>query len=116
MNTTAQTTTTAPADQAPYVGMPATINLFSDKMAAVVVKINKKSIVVQRVEIDPSATYRINAEAEPFPALATPGILDRPIGEPERYSKIEGHYGTRYANGSISVTLGRSISLTDYRY
>jgi hypothetical protein len=95
----------------PYVGMPATINLYSDTFAAVVVKVNAKSIKVARVETDGNPV-RINSERELFPCVAEQGILDKIIGEPERYAKV----GERYRNGSISVTLGKSVKVTDYRY
>lgn len=98
------------------VGTPATINLFSDTSAAVVVKVNKKSIVVRRVETS-EAVRDENRDGE-LPVMVAQGIVDRPFGEPERYSLIGVREdGTpRYANGSISITLGRSVKITDYRY
>lgn len=94
------------------VGMPATIHLYSDSVAAVVVKINAKSIVVRRVERDEDSKRRVNDEREPWPCFAWDGILDQPIGNPERYGVLD---NGRITNGSISVTVGRSISRTDYR-
>lgn len=99
----------------PTVGMPATINLFTDRIAAVVVKVNAKSIVVCRVET--GEQRRINDVREPYPVLACDGKVDEPItGATERYKRIDTSEGPRFSNGSTSVTLGRSISLTDYRY
>lgn len=99
----------------PNVGDPATIHLYTDTLPAVVVKVNKKSIVVRRVEHDENDPT-VRNPGEPFPAIMWPGILDRPIGEPERYSIVETDSGYRYRNGSISVTIGKSVKFTDYRY
>lgn len=102
----------------PLVGEPATIHLFSDSVPAVVVKVNAKSVVVRRVEVDESTRRRFNDEREPYPAWAWDGDLSKPVGEPERYSLI----GRRadgspiYRNGSIGLSLGRSVKITDYRY
>lgn len=101
----------------PYKGMPATIHLVSDSMAAVVVRVNAKSVTVARVATDETKRFRINAEAEPFPCYAEPGILTEVIGTPERYSRIEhGDGRVSYRNGSIGLTLGKSVRVTDYRY
>lgn len=100
----------------PFVGMGCTINLYSDKMAAVVTKVNAKSIVVARVATDEAGAWRVNSESEPYPVIARAGILTEIIGEPERYARVETSYGVCFRNGSVGVTLGKSISLTDYRY
>lgn len=99
----------------PFVGMPATINLYSDSMAAVVTKVNKKSILVARVAVS-DESRRINTEGEPLPCIAREGKLDEIIGTPTRYARIDLEDGPRFADGSISVTLGKSVSVTDYRY
>ncbi len=101
----------------PVKGMPATINLMNDTLPAVVLRVNAKSITVARVAVDEASSRRINDEREPFPVVVADGILSEVIGTPERYSKIVRSDGTiAYRNGSISVTLGKSIRLTDYRY
>lgn len=101
----------------PVVGAPATIHLYNDTMAAVVVRVNKKSITVARVATDRNTLTRINSEREPFPCLAEEGILTEVIGDPERYTMSVKRDGTlAYRNGSISVTLGKSVRITDYRY
>jgi hypothetical protein len=100
------------------VGTPATILLYSDSVAAVVTKVNPKSVVVRRVEVDEASKRRINDPAEPYPAWAWDGDVTKPYGEPERYSLV----GTRedgspiYRNGSIGLSVGRSVKFTDYRY
>jgi hypothetical protein len=100
------------------VGTPATIHLFSDSVPAVVVRVNPKSVTVRRVEVVEASRRRINDEAEPFPCLAWDGDTSKPVGEPERFPLI----GFRpdgspvYRNGSIGLTLGRSVRITDYRY
>lgn len=100
----------------PYVGMPATINLYTDTQAAVVTKVNAKSILVAPVALNESTRRRINAEGEPFPCLAVDGITTEVTGLAQRYSRIDTEQGPRFRNGSISITLGRSVEITDYRY
>lgn len=109
------TTTTRPE---PTVGMPATIHLWSDSLAAVVVKVNAKSIVVARVETteprkDMSRDGATNPECPPV--MVAEGIVDQVTGGWERYKRIDTDNGPRFSNGSTSVSLGRSVSITDYR-
>lgn len=101
---------------APAVGTGATIHLFSDSQAAVVVKVNAKSIVVRRVEVDAASRYVTNP-GEPLPCIAKKGILDQPIGEPERFKlvRVLDDGMPQYANGSIRLGLGYSRKVTDYR-
>lgn len=99
---------------APYVGQPATIHLFSDSLAAVVVKVNKKSIVVRRVAVGPVESADIDGSG--FPIESAEGIVNEPIGAPERFSIVQTSSGIRYGAGSIRVSLGRSIQFRDYRY
>ena len=81
-------------------------------------KVNPKSVVVRAVEVVEGSQRRFNDAAEPFPALVEEGDVTKPYGEPERYALV----GTRedgspiYRNGSISVTVGRSVKITDYRF
>lgn len=105
------TSTTRPE---PFVGMAATINLYTDTRPAVVTRVNAKSIQVRVV--DTEAAVRVNDPREPFPVLEAEGILDKIIGAPERYKRIDTEEGPRFSNGSISVTLGRSVRRTDYRH
>jgi hypothetical protein len=100
--------------QTPYVGQPATIHLFSDSRAAVVTKVNKKSIIVAAVETGPET--RDERRDGPYPVMVAEGILDKIVGQPERFAIVETPRGTRYGAGSIRVSLGRSVSITDYRY
>lgn len=101
----------------PTVGMPATVHLYSDSQAAVVVKVNPKSVLVARVATDVSSRRRLNSEREPFPCWAEDGILTEVVGVPERYMRREHEDGrVSYRNGSIGITLGKSVSVTDYRY
>jgi hypothetical protein len=113
-------TPTAAADSdaavEPTPGMPATIHLYNDTSAAVVVRVNAKSIVVARVATDETSRRRLNNPREPFPVWAEDGILTEITGEPQRYTRVETRSGPAYRNGSISVSLGRSVSITDYRY
>lgn len=99
----------------PYKGMPATIHLYSDTFAAVVVRVNKKSITVARVATD-NKPVRINNDGNPYPVMVEQGITTEVVGTLERYVRYDGHYGTTYRNGSISVSLGKSVRITDYRY
>lgn len=109
-------TTTTP--QTPKVGDPATIHLYSDTRPAVVTKVNAKSVVVRAVAVDEASKRRINDEREPYPAWAWDGDLAKPVGEPERYALkgVRSDGVPVYANGSIRLSLGRSIKITDYRY
>lgn len=109
-------TATENTSTAPFVGQAATIHLFTDSIAAVVTKINKKSIVVARVATTEAVQDKSRDGADYLPVMIAEGILDEVVGSPERYSIIETEDGPRYRNGSIGVTLGRSIALTDYRY
>lgn len=101
----------------PYVGQPATIHLWTDSHAAVVLKVSPKSILVARVATgerfldlasDPGA-YGVR------PVLAE-GILDQITGANERFRRIDSEDGPRYRKGSISVSLGYSRTRIDYRY
>lgn len=100
----------------PFVGQPATINLVSDSLAAVVVKVNKKSVLVRRVETTEATQDMSRDGADYLPVMVAEGILDRPLGAPERYSRIDTVEGPRFANGSMRVSLGTSREVTDYRY
>lgn len=97
----------------PVVGTPATINLYSDTQPAVVVKVNAKSIIVQTVPVIEGSRKRINHVDEPFPAYVEDGDVTQPLGERQRFALTP---NGRYGAGSITVTLGRSVKITDYRY
>lgn len=101
----------------PAVGCPATIHLFSDSQAAVVVKVNAKSIVVQRVEVDEASKRQTNP-GEPFPCWVWNGDTGKPVGEPERYKlvRVLDDGMPQYANGSIRLGLGYSHTKRDYRF
>ncbi len=105
--------------EGPYVGQPATIHLYTDSVAAVVTKVNPKSIIVCSVPVIEGSRRRVNDEAEPFPCWAEDGDVDAPAdkrGTPERFTIVQTERGTRYGVGSIRVTLGRSVSKVDHRY
>lgn len=97
-------------------GMPATIWLQNDSLPAVVVRVSKKSITLARVATVEGSQRRINDEREPYPCYAEDGDLTQVIGEPQRYAYTVGSDGGRFAQGSISVTVGRALRITDYRY
>lgn len=99
----------------PLVGMPATIHYVTDSSAAVVVKVNPKSVLIARVEIGPwEQDMRVDGARDPncFPVMVAEGITDKVIGEPHRYRRMP---NGRITDGSIGVTLGYSISRRDYR-
>lgn len=98
----------------PVKGMPATIHLYSDTLAAVVVRVNRRSVSVARVATT-EEPRRINAEGEPYPVMAYEGILDRVEGEPERYVRFDTPDGPVFRNGTVGLTLGRSVRIVDYR-
>ncbi len=111
---------TATAPIVPVVGMPATINLYTDTQAAVVIRVNAKSVTVARVEIGEYVKNMLvdgaNSPDCP-PVMVAEGITDKIIGGGERFKRIEHSDGrVSYRNGSIGITLGRSISVRDYRY
>lgn len=103
----------------PAVGTPATIWLYSDAVAAVVTRVSAKSVTVQRVKTDPDSQKRINDDREPYPCFSWEGQVDEPIegSAPQRFRLVSvAEDGTpRYRNGSISLSLGRSVQVTDYR-
>jgi hypothetical protein len=98
----------------PQVGTPATILLYSDTTAGVVVKVNPKSIVVAKVELDES-TRRVSNPGEPFPRVVVNGDVSRPIRGTEQRFMLRKD-GRGYGTGSIRVRLGDSVDVTDYRY
>lgn len=101
----------------PFVGQPATIHLWTDSHAAVVVKVSPRSILVARVETGesrPDLASDVGAWGA-RPVLAE-GILDQITGTPERFRRIDSEDGPRYRKGSISVSLGYSRTRIDYRY
>jgi hypothetical protein len=93
----------------PQVGTPATIVLYTDTIAAVVVKVNEKSVVVREVEVGPERNLR--GPGYPFPLISADGLLDRPVG-PEQNFRLgrDGHYH----RGSVDLVLGKSVKRTDY--
>jgi hypothetical protein len=98
----------------PYVGQPATIRLFNDTKAAVVVHVTPKTVIVSRVETGPTEPdMRCDVGAYGVRPVRAEGILDRIVpGTRERFTLRK---NGRYHNGSISLTLGHSVSFTDYR-
>lgn len=95
------------------VGSPATIHLYTDSVAAVVVKVTKTQVHVRRVETGEAVTVE---QRGPWPVVEAEGILDRPTGPVEVYRV--GKDGVLAGGGdrSIRLSLGRSISRTDYSY
>lgn len=104
--------TDATGPTVPTVGMPATIHLRNDSLPAVVVRVNQKSVTVARVAHREDTRHRINDEREPLPCYAWEADLAQVIGEPERYPMVR---PGRYRNGSIGLTLGKAVRITDYR-
>lgn len=97
----------------PTVGMPATIHLYTDTVPAVVVRVNAKSVTVAQVPVIESSRHRVNDPAEPFPCWAWAGDVTGERGTPERFRMVA---PGKYRNGSIGLTLGRAVKITDYRY
>lgn len=95
----------------PYVGMPCSILYVTDTRAAVVVRVNAKSVTVQRVATDPESKRTI-AERGPWPVVQEDGILTKTVGNPERFA----FNGRRFADGSIGLSLGRSVTTIDYSF
>lgn len=100
----------------PYVGQPASIVLVTDTMAAVVTKINKKSVVVRRVE--DGEYVRDTKRDGTLPVMVADGDLGRVYGEPQRFPLVgyDRDGDPIYRSGSIGLRLGRSVSIRDYRY
>lgn len=100
----------------PLVGMPATIHLQNDSLAAVVVKVNAKSVLLDRVETGPRTQDMMRDGAtspDCMPVMVAEGIISKPLGKPQRYQRLP---NGRIAQGSIGASLGKSVSITDYRY
>jgi hypothetical protein len=95
-------------------GMPATINLYSDTIAAVVTRKSATSVWVRRVELNESTQRPAGGyDQGPYPVLTTDGDLSKPFGDEERYTWSEKKRG--YYKGSLKLTLGASYRLVDYR-
>lgn len=100
-------------------GTPATIVLYTDTIAAVVVRSTEKSVWVRRVELDETTKKSTGGG---LPVITRQGILDRPVdGAPEeRYTLRKGGRlvaaGQDNGRGSVRVVLGRSESRTDYSF
>lgn len=95
------------------VGTPATIHLYSDSVAAVVVKVTRTQVHVRRVETGEETTVQMKG---PWPVREAQGLLDQPVGEVEVYRV--GKDGVLAGGGdrSIRLSLGHSVSRTDYSY
>jgi hypothetical protein len=94
-------------------GTGATIHLYTDSVAAVVVKATKTQVHVRRVETGEETTVEMRGD---FPVRESEGILDAPTGPVEVYRV--GKDGRLAGGGdrSIRLSLGRSISRTDYSF
>lgn len=96
-----------------FVGMPATILLWTDTRAAVVTRTTPQTITVARVETGPSRPD-LASDSGAYgvrPTLAD-GILDKIIpGTEQRYAFRNG----MWRNGSMRASLGRSVSWVDWR-
>jgi hypothetical protein len=80
-----------------------------------VVKVNAKSVLLARVEIGEwKQDMRVDGATDPNcpPVMVAEGITDNVIGEPHRYQRLP---NGRIADGSISATLGYSVTRRDYR-
>jgi hypothetical protein len=102
-------------------GTPATIVLYTDTVAAVVVRSTEKSVWIQRVERDES-TKKTEGNGGGFPVISYQGDLARPIADApeERYTLRKGGRlvaaGQDNSRGSVRVRLGASVSRTDYSF
>lgn len=95
---------------APYVGMPCTVILYSDTVAAVVTKVNGSSVNVQYVRTEAPV---VTSHYGPFPRTTAQGITTEPYGETQRFT-LNKH--GRFANGTIGLRLGTSSTYTDYSF
>lgn len=92
-------------------GTPATVIIYTDTQAAVVVKRTPKRVVVALVETDPS-TREQAAPGTPDPGWRVEGDLTKIIAGTERtYTLREDKSGKVYANNSDGgrVSLGHSV-------
>lgn len=95
---------------APYVGMPATIILYTDTMAAVVTKVCGKSIMIASVATGEEVVVGSNG---PWPNTRAEGMIDQINGTPERYTLNK--WG-RFSRGSIGLLLGDSYRYINYSF
>lgn len=95
---------------APYVGMPATIRLYTDTMAAVVVKVSPKSILVAEVKTGEPVKV---GDFPPYGHTRAEGIITEIIGEPQRFT-LNKH--GEFAKGSIGLRLGESYRYVNWNF
>jgi len=95
----------------PYVGMPATVLLYTDASPAVVTKVNRNSVVIQEVAVIESSRRQLNP-GEPYPRLRWDGDVETPVSAPRRFMRTR----NGYAQGSIKLLLGKSFKYTDYSF
>lgn len=94
----------------PFVGMPATILLYTDTSAAVVTKVNGKSIEVASVATGEPVVVNMYG---PFPRTRAEGLTNQVIGEAQRYTLNK---RGEFRRGSIGLQLGESYRYVDYSF
>lgn len=82
-------------------GDPCSIMLYTDRIAARVVKVNRKSVVVERVACKPAVNE--HRDGNPYPTVVAEGDVTKGLGGRETLPLER-------------VRFGSSLSVTDYRY
>lgn len=103
---------------APEVGAPATILLYTDTNAAVVTRVSASTVWVRTVETAPARTENeAEVKAGGYPVRVAEGILDKPVGGEQRFSRNDerGLHGPK-GRGAVVLVIGHSVSRTDYRF
>jgi hypothetical protein len=103
-------------DRTPRAGAPATILLYTDTVAAVVTRVSASTIWFRRVETGEETTEnQAEVNVGSPPVRRANGILDKPFGDEQRVARRE----TGKIHGSNQTTrlsVGHSVSRTDYRF
>lgn len=99
------------------IGAPATIHLYTDTLAAVVTRVTATRVFVRRVATGVEVTSNAAEVAlGGLPIRVSKGILTEPTGPEEGYKIRENGRHGKLGRGEIVVTIGKSISKTDYRF
>lgn len=104
----------------PAPGTPATILMHTDTTAAVVTRVNGKSVWVRTVETTNERNESENLAPTQLPVRIADGLTDRPVGGEIRYTlRKSGRYvqsGQPDTRGVVRVVFGRSITRRDYSF